>query len=127
MKAQFATIEAAMSFFAILSVVSLVASQMNAGALELRTQRGRALQAIAVHDIMDAIVKNASANACVFSPGCGEVLAAEYGNALGAPSVAFVLGGLQFNSSYANSTEKCLPVGVTGTNETEEVCVVAGG
>lgn len=116
-----------MSLFAILSAVSIVASQMNASTLELSAQRGRAQQSIAVHDVMNAIEKNASANGCIFSSAaCREALASEYGGAFGV-GLSFSFGSAQSNQSYANSTEKCNLVAETGTNETEEVCVLAGG
>ena len=128
MKAQFAMIESVLSLFAILSAVSLVASQANANALNLNVQKSALQRAVAVYDIMNVIEANASANSCVFSSsGCKDALAAEYSRAFGIGSMAFALGGSQSNSSYENSTERCLPVGVLGTNETIETCVTASG
>ncbi len=128
MKAQFAMIESVLSLFAILSAVSVVASQTNANALNINVQKSALQRAVAVYDIMNAIEANASANACVLSSsGCKGALAAEYIRAFGIGSVAFTFGGSQSNSSYENSTERCLPIGVLGTNATIETCVTASG
>ena len=127
MRAQFAMIESTLSLFAILSAVSIVASQMNANAMELSSGRDGIQRAIAVYDIMNALEKNASANACVFSsPECGDALASDYCRAFAVNSIAFFLGGSQPNTSLVNSTEKCSLVDSFATNETEELCVVAG-
>jgi len=126
MKAQFAMIESVLSLFAILSAVSLVASQMNANSMNLNLQRGGAQRAIAVYDIMTAIQNNASANVCVLSsPECAKSLASEYIGVFGINSLGFTFGVSPTNSSYGNSTERCLPIKAIGTNETEEVCAVA--
>jgi hypothetical protein len=125
-KAQFATIEAMLSLLAILSAVSLVASQINHSTAELGAQRIRMREAMAAYDLINEIQHNSSANECIMSlyssddAACAEKISNDY-------SAIFGIGGINLSfvsQPNASTTGKCVPLLMQRINKTGNLCIV---
>jgi hypothetical protein len=125
LKAQFATIEAMFSLLAILSAVSLVASQLSQSTSELGAQRVRMREAMAAYDLINEVQHNSSANECISSlyssngAACAEKISEDY-------SAIFGIGGVNISfpsRQNASAAGKCFPLLMRRINKTGNLCI----
>ncbi len=131
MRAQFATIEAILAMFLVLSAVSFVSVGISLGDRNYYSESGKLVQSIAIYDAADQIAKNLSANDCIAlsgagnNPACARNLTESYKTAFGLSQFEIVAAGFAIGNSTKNSTTSCFPIFFESANATCEVCLIA--
>ena len=128
MKAQLATIEAAISLALVVSTITFVSSQTNLATANLDAQKALLQRNAALYDITNALEQNASDNNCIAGyysnqNTCVARLSQNFSEIFGLEEVSITIGGSQ-NDSYGAATSKaCTDLLLLETNKSQSVCI----
>ncbi len=131
MKAQFATIEATLSFAVIAVAAIFVSQQIGAANRSFQAEESRLAQAAAIYDIANEFERNISANYCLASylsqdSVCMSSLVSNYEKVYGLATIA-ISGNMTAASSAPENGTACFEVYLQAENSTGSVCIAAGG
>ncbi len=127
MKAQFATVEAAISLALVIPAIISVSNQINLQNANLQAQRNSAIRNAALYDVFAVFAYNSAANGCLslvysINSSCSSGLLQNYTSLLGVGSITVETGQFQ-QAGAANMTAACVPIPLRQANKTENVCI----